>query len=114
MEFDISKLSKEDKDKVIKELIFLEDHIGCDFNDVLLYDEITLVDSDVQIIGKNNNVLKIEKNGITYIKFNEKKFPVLDSPINLRIVGKANINDWQGTKTSQIIIEEYEIVEYSL
>lgn len=74
--------------------------------------DINLEKSDIQIIGSRSDTLKFEKFGITYIKFfakdmieELKKY----NSIKLEIVGKANINEWMGRKTPQIMIENYEV-----
>ena len=74
--------------------------------------DINLEKSDIQIIGSRADTLKFEKFGITYIKFFAKDMiEELNkySSIKLEIVGRANINEWMGRKTPQIMIENYEI-----
>ena len=72
--------------------------------------------SDIQIMGKTNNTFKIIKNGITYIKFfaSELINEINSSPfdkIKIEIVGKANMNHWNGQNIPQILIEQYQIFE---
>jgi hypothetical protein len=70
--------------------------------------------SDVQIIGKNKDTLKISKNGITYIKFFAKDLISEISKYNemqLVIVGTANVNEWMGNVTPQILIKDIDIKE---
>ena len=72
---------------------------------------ILLEQKDIQIIGKGNDTLKFTINGVTYIKF--KATAMIEElrnydKINLSIVGKANINEWNGRKSPQIMIEAYE------
>jgi single-stranded-DNA-specific exonuclease len=75
--------------------------------------------NDVTIMGKNNNTVKIIKNGITYIKFNatdmidEINMSVNDN-LRMDIVGKTNLNFWGNYVTPQIIIDQYEIHEDSI
>lgn len=74
--------------------------------------DINITKSDIQVIGRNSDTLKFEKFGITYIKFFAKDMiEQLNQYNNIKIevVGKANINEWGGRKTSQIMIENYEI-----
>lgn len=66
---------------------------------------------DIEIIGKGNDTLKFTINGVTYIKF--KATNMIEElrqlgKIKLSIIGKANINEWAGRKTPQIMIEAYE------
>ena len=73
--------------------------------------------SEAKIMGKNLDTVKVEKNGITYIKFFAKDLIEelkTHSKINMKLVGKANLNVWMGTVTPQIKIEDYELKEDSL
>ena len=104
---------KGNKGEIISAAVQFDDHVGCDIKSVLMYDEINVIPSDLQIIGKNQNVLKIEKDGVTYIKFGFKsELPV--GPQKLRIAGKPNLNEWMGSVTPQVMIEEMEFVELEL
>ena len=70
--------------------------------------------SDIQIMGKNKDTIKIVKNGIAYMKFFAKSMIEELSQydeIKMEIVGKANLNEWNGRVTPQIFIENYEIKE---
>lgn len=70
--------------------------------------------SDVQVIGKNKDTLKISKNGITYIKFFAKDLINEISKYNemqLTIVGTANLNEWGGIVTPQLFIKDIDIKE---
>ena len=67
---------------------------------------------DIKIIGKNQDTIRIEKNGITYIKFRAKdlieklhKWPEMC----LTIVGKPNVNEWNNFITPQLSIIDCEI-----
>jgi single-stranded-DNA-specific exonuclease len=69
---------------------------------------------DIQVIGKNKDTLKISKNGITYIKFFAKDLISEISKYNemqLTIVGTANLNEWMGNVTPQILIKDIDIKE---
>lgn len=68
--------------------------------------------SDVQIIGKNKDTVKFEKNGIVYIKFFAKDLieqlnEFEDMKINL--IGEAQINEWAGNEIPQILIKDLEV-----
>lgn len=69
--------------------------------------------NEISIIGKNSDTVKIEKNGITYIKFKAKDMiedlSKYSETINIEIVGEANLNEWGGRTTPQIFIKDYEI-----
>lgn len=80
----------------------------------LYIDNIILSTNEIQIIGTNRDTVKFIKNGITYIKF--KANELIDElsgmkNIIMKIVGRCNINEWNGIKNPQIIIEDYEIID---
>ena len=70
---------------------------------------------DVQIMGKNQNTVKIVKNDVAYMKFFAddmiEELRNIEGDIKLEVVGKANLNTWMGRTTPQIFIEAYEIKE---
>lgn len=70
--------------------------------------------SDIRIMGANKDTLKITHNGVAYMKFHatdmiERLNKCNEIKINL--VGRANLNEWQGTVTPQIFIENYEVID---
>lgn len=80
----------------------------------LYIDNIILSTNKIQIIGTNRDTVKFIKNGITYIKF--KANELIDElsgmkDIIMKIVGRCNINEWNGIKNPQIIIDDYEIID---
>ena len=80
----------------------------------LYIDNIILSANEIQIIGTNRDTVKFTKNGITYIKF--KANELIDElsgmkDIIMKIVGRCNINEWNGIKNPQIIIDDYEIID---
>lgn len=71
---------------------------------------IRLTYSDVSIIGKNSDTLKFTKNGVTYIMFKANELIEKiqgKTEFTLEIIGKANLNEWAGNITPQIMIEDY-------
>lgn len=76
--------------------------------------DINITQDDIQIMGKNLDSVKINKFGISYIKFHAKDFIEelkQHNDIKLEIVGKANINTLGGFTTGQIFIESYQITD---
>lgn len=68
--------------------------------------------NDVKIMGKNMDTVKIEKFGISYMKFHAKdlieelrKYPTM----KIEVVGRANVNHWAGNVIPQIFIEDIEV-----
>ena len=84
---------------------------------VLVVENITLPRSGYQVIGKNNDTLKFEFNGITYVKFKAtdliKQLAEYEDRISITAAGKANVNEWGGRRTPQILVEEIEITPLS-
>lgn len=78
---------------------------------------ILLDKKDIQVIGKTNDTLKFVINGITYIKFKAttmiEELRMYDK-VNLSIVGRANINEWMGKRSPQIMIEAYDAKENNI
>lgn len=80
---------------------------------ILYIDNIILSTNEIQIIGTNRDTVKFIKNGITYIKFKANDLISELSgmkDIIMKIVGRCNINEWNGIKSPQIIIDDYEII----
>lgn len=80
--------------------------------------DLHLSQSDISIIGKNKDTIRFEKNGITYIKFKAKeiieKLSSMGPDLRIEIVGKANLNEWCGRTTPQILIEDIEFKNDSI
>lgn len=72
----------------------------------------------IQVIGKNKDTLKFEKNGVTFIKFhaNEliEKIKQFKDTIDFEIVGRANMNEFMGHRTPQLFIDDYEVRDGAL
>ena len=79
---------------------------------LLVIENLHLSNKDVQLIGNDKTTVKFTVNKITYIKFKDAKFGeelLKHGTMNVTILGKANINEWMGNCTPQIIVENYEI-----
>ena len=79
--------------------------------------DINVTMSDVKIMGKNMDTVKIEKFGIAYMKFHAKE--LIEelkqySKVKLEIVGRANVNYWGGNVIPQIFIDDYEVTDDAL
>lgn len=79
--------------------------------------DINITKRDVQIMGKNQDTVKITKFGIAYMKFHAKEFleelAKYDN-VKLEVVGRANLNEWMGNYTPQIFISNYQIEDGTL
>lgn len=70
--------------------------------------------SSIMVMGANKDSVKINYNGIDYVKFKDTDF--IEDIQNhrsklLNVYGRANINEWQGRKSIQVLISDYELVE---
>lgn len=69
--------------------------------------------NEIKVIGKNKDTLRIEKNGITYIKFRAKdlieELKGFSNEMEITLVGRPNINEWNNSITPQIFIVDMEV-----
>ena len=69
--------------------------------------------NEIKVIGKNKDTLRIEKNGITYIKFRAKdlieELKGFSNEMEITLVGRPNINTWLGQELPQIFIVDMEV-----
>ena len=69
--------------------------------------------NEIKILGKNKDTLRIEKNGIIYIKFRAKdlieELKSFSSEMEITLVGRPNINNWMGQELPQIFIVDMEV-----
>lgn len=114
----VRKGSDSDIAKIIYDLNKYENCWGQQNDEPLIaITDLFLTPAEIEVIGKNQDTLKINKNGIIYIKFFAKE--VINKLLNyddmkVQIIGKTNINVWQGVKSPQIIIEDLEVEDASL
>lgn len=72
--------------------------------------------SNITIMGAKADTVKIYRNGISFIKFRATDF-IQDlenrsEGSTLTIVGRCNLNEWNGRTSPQIFIEDYNIENY--
>ena len=101
-------------EEAIEELCAIEQVYGQQNEEpVMVITNLNVSQNDVKIIGKNLDTLRIEKNGITYVKFRAKDLirELKDFPgdMDITLVGKPNLNEWGGKTTHQIFITDLEI-----
>ena len=104
-------------DKDIEALVFdlakYEDTWGQQNPEALIYiHDLNITRNDWQVMGKNQDTLKITKFGVSYMKFFAKdliaQLEQMDE-IKVNLVGKPNMNEWMGTRSAQVFIEAYEL-----
>lgn len=86
---------------------------GQNNNEALIY--ITNIPlTSIRVMGQNKDTLKIEANGISYMKFKATELIdqlSLNENDHINVVGRANLNSWGGNITPQIFIDDYEIIK---
>ena len=76
--------------------------------------DICISPNEVQVMGAKKDTVKIEKNGVAYMRFHANDMIERLNKCNeikMNVVGRANINEWMGNQTVQIFIEDYEIID---
>ena len=107
-----------DIEDLIIDIASHEDLWGQQNNEPLIHiKDINITKRDIQIMGKNQDTVKITKFGIAYMKFHAKDFleelAKYDN-VKLEVVGRANLNEWMGNYTPQIFISNYQIEDGTL
>lgn len=105
---------------LIQDIARYENIFGQHNNEPMIHiTDINITKGDISVIGKDASTLKIEKFGVTYIKFHAKEmieqlanFP--SNSIKLEVVGKANLNHFAGRTTPQIFIQDFQIDDGTL
>lgn len=105
--------------QLISILSGFQDYIGQGISEpIIAIENINLRKNEFQILGKNNDTYKFTINDVEYVKFRCKgDDPILkwlecsnvNESVALNLVGKPCINNFNGIKTMQIIIEEVNI-----
>ena len=79
---------------------------------LLAVNNIFVKKEDIQIMGKNKDTVKFKKNDIEYIKFFAKdlieELNQFDE-MKINVIGEAQINEWGGNETPQILIKDLEV-----
>lgn len=101
--------------EIVKTLGSLDEIWGQGMEEPLIaIENIHLNKQNIQAIGAKKDTVKFTVNGITYIKFKDEtlleKLTKYDT-MNVIILGRANLNEWMGNITPQIIIENYQIID---
>lgn len=81
---------------------------------LIAIEKIHLTKNDVQAIGANKDTVKFTVNGITYIKFKDESLLeklTQNLTMTVTVLGRANLNEYMGNRTPQILIENYEVCD---
>ena len=111
----IREVNSNDLEDLIYDLTSHTDVWGQENSEPLIFiPNIYLDQNDYKVIGTNKDTIRFEKNSIIFIKFHANDLiEKLNkcNEIKISIIGKANINEWQGRKSPQIFIEDYELID---
>jgi single-stranded-DNA-specific exonuclease len=108
--------AKQFKESFIKEISKCKDLWGFKVEEpVIAIKDIEVNKDEVYINGSKKNTLKFTYKGIEFIKFfsSEDEWESIISKgarLVLDVVGKCSINEYNGVKTPQIIMEDFEVV----
>ena len=108
-----------DIEKIIYDIASHEDVWGTGLPEPLFYiKNLRVRPSDVRIMGKNQDTIKIVYNGVSYLKFHAKdmieELSNYNDEFTLNIIGRGNVNEWMNTRSAQLFIESYEIKQSSI
>ena len=115
--FERRALNSDIQDLII-DLTNHEDIWGQHNNQPLIYiQDLNVTTQDIRLMGKNQDTIKIEKNGIAYMFFKCKnrleEFNQFDD-MKINLVGRPNMNFFAGVYTPQIFVTDFEIEDGSL
>lgn len=110
--------SSTDINELIFELMEHEDIYGQHNNEPLIHiTNLNVKLEDIRLMGKNQDTIKIEKNGVAYMFFKCKNrledFKQYNE-MTIDLVGKPNINNWMNNITPQIFVTDFDISDGSL
>lgn len=73
--------------------------------------DIVVSANEIELIGKNKNTIKFKIGDIEFIKFKscEEEYEALTqyNSIKMEVVGQCSVNEYNGTKTYQVVIADY-------
>ena len=79
---------------------------------LIIIEDLLVKKADCSVCGSNNDTVRIQYNGVTYIAFKAKELieQISDKEaFSITILGTPNINEWMGNQTPQIMIRDFEI-----
>lgn len=100
---------------IVKTFAQFNDIYGQGFPEPLIaVTDIVVNKNDIQIMGKNHDTVKFVKNDMSYLIFRAKDLVEeletgFDKLLNFTIIGKANLNEWGGSLSPQILVNNYEL-----
>lgn len=104
-------------DDFIAQSDVLSDYWGKGVNELkVAITDLDINTSEIQIMGKARNTIKFNIDSIDFIKFQAKNDKLLhlsegeSKNIKIDVVGRLSTNEWNGKKTLQIMVDDYNIL----
>lgn len=80
---------------------------------VIHVSNIKVSESNMRVMGSNLDTVKIEQNGVSYMKFHAtdliNELRQTHGTVTMEVVGRANLNEWMYRVIPQIFIDDYSI-----
>lgn len=111
---------RNDLKELVIDLDSIKDTYGQMNSEPLIVVENIKVDKnkDISIIGRNIDTVKLTYNGMTYMFFRATEFikALQSAPtiFTLTVIGRANVNEYMGTRTPQIMVDNWELSNYDM
>lgn len=102
---------------IIEDIISLNDYFGRNFESpYVLITNICVDVKNVELLGTKKNTIKISSDEVSFIKFksDEEEYSNLvdwKDTINLNVLGRCSINEYDGGRYPQIIVEDWEVLD---
>ena len=113
-EVDLIFSSKENIGTAIEQIAELKTIWGQGIEEpIIVVEDVKLFPEDVSFIGANKDTVKFSYNGVSFVRFKDSNFvnciKEMKNGFAITVLGKANVNEWNGTTTPQIFIDDYTI-----
>ncbi|RLI51917.1 hypothetical protein DRO61_01160, partial [Candidatus Bathyarchaeota archaeon] len=81
--------------------------------------ELNVSKDSIRIMGKKNDAIKFTVGGVDFLKFRAGKLVEFINNTNadiikFTVIGRAQINEWRGYRTPQIMIDEMDYIAFEL
>lgn len=81
--------------------------------------ELNVSKDSIRVMGKKNNAIKFSVGGVDFLKFNAGELVEFINTtkadiIKFTVIGRAQINEWRGYRTPQIMIDEMDYNAFEL
>lgn len=113
-EVDLIFSSKENIGTAIEQIAELKTIWGQGIEEpIIVVEDMKLFPEDVSFIGANKDTVKFSYNGVSFVRFKDMNFvksiKEMKNGFAITVLGKANVNEWNGTTTPQIFVDDYSI-----